>query len=265
MGSLGAGMIKVSQTAFDLVDAAVPEDVFAFADRHFEQVLLDVGDGPRAVGGAAGAIAYYPADTESRTRVPCSHELTVFTILQSNLSGLLDTASCDRSVLQPLAGRLTEIDAATRTLKRIWLASETLGPSATLFMDGLILEFVAIVADSPTISPLGTDHLEDRRIGRVVEYIEANLREDLSITSLAGVAELGPSQFSRVFKTTTNKTVWEFVRDRRIVRANHLLHETELPINQISNETGFAHQNHMTNVFRSRLSMTPGQIRRTRH
>jgi len=54
------------------------------------------------------------------------------------------------------------------------------------------------------------------QVRRVVEYMEANLLEDIRLTELAGVAGLSPSQFARAFKASVGLTPHRWLVEQRI-------------------------------------------------
>jgi AraC family transcriptional regulator len=65
----------------------------------------------------------------------------------------------------------------------------------------------------------GDGALDERRLKRVVEYVEANLGSPLTIHGLAAVAALSPFHFLRSFRRSTGVTPHEFVQCRRMDRA----------------------------------------------
>jgi len=104
--------------------------------------------------------------------------------------------------------------------------------------------------------------LSEWRMNRTREIIEARLSEQLTLAELAADACMGPDHFGRLFKRTAGISLYQFVIQRRIDRARHLLAETNLPIAQIALECGFADQVHLTRVFGRAVGTTPAAFRR---
>lgn len=100
-----------------------------------------------------------------------------------------------------------------------------------------------------------------RMLSRVIDYIEAHLHEDMRISDLASAACLSRYHFSRAFKASTGRTPIEYVLERRLRRAEHLLRETDESLAAVAFNSGFSSQSHMTSAFRKQLGVTPGQIR----
>ena len=93
------------------------------------------------------------------------------------------------------------------------------------------------------------------------DYVEAHLDDDLSLTTLAGIACLSPYHFSRSFKQATSVGPQRYVIQRRLERAKRLLRQTHQPLAWIAQEAGFADQSHLTQIFRREIGVTPGRFR----
>lgn len=260
-GSFGLSLMRVHQDPIDLIDPAVPDEVFMRADNDLGEVLFDIGHGIVSTPGKSGSITYYPAYTEVRTRVAVPHTVTALAFEQEKLKSIMASTDCEATAFDPLASKMTTHPQASKLMDEMWRVVVNDGPAAGLYLDGLTLQFIALMACDASIAPIGADHVEDRRITRAIDYIEAHLDQPLNIAELAHVAALSPSQFSRVFKATTEQAVWAFVQRRRIERARTLLLHTPLPIGEIAFECGFSSQNHMTNLIKRHLGITPGALR----
>ncbi len=262
-GSFDVSMIDVEQTAIDVVDAPVPEIVFIGAWTNDIDVSVDLGEGwrhNRAV--SANALTAIPPSTEARFRVSDAHRITTLAIPEPVLRRLLDDVGLDAGAFSRFYGALHHRPDATRLLGEIWRASERCGPAANLWLDGLTMRFMSLVADVPALSPVGDAPREAVRVRRVLEYIDAHLEEPLTVAELAGVAALGPSRFSRTFKATLGVTVWHHVQLRRCERAQALLRMTGLPVAEIARRSGFAHRSHLARSLRRYCGRAPGELRR---
>jgi AraC family transcriptional regulator len=110
-----------------------------------------------------------------------------------------------------------------------------------------------------TLAPSNGLSLE--RLGRVRDYIEAHLDDDLSLTTLADIASLSSYHFSRSFKEATGVGPQRYVIQRRIECAKTLLRRTHQPLALIAQKAGFADQSHLTSIFRREIGVTPGRFR----
>jgi AraC family transcriptional regulator len=103
--------------------------------------------------------------------------------------------------------------------------------------------------------------LSRRQIKLVKDYIEAHLSENLSLEDLARQLDFSPYHFMRLFRQATGQSPYQFILWRRVERAKTLLQKTELPLAQVALESGFAHQSHLSRVFKQHLGLTPKSFR----
>jgi AraC family transcriptional regulator len=103
--------------------------------------------------------------------------------------------------------------------------------------------------------------LSGRKLRLVLGYIEDNLTRDLSLRTLASLADIGISQFKKAFRESRGVPVHQYVIQRRVDRAATLLRNSRLPIGQIATEVGFAHQSHLARHLRRVTGVSPNQLR----
>lgn len=101
-----------------------------------------------------------------------------------------------------------------------------------------------------------------KRLQRVLDYIAANVSHDLSLDVLAGVANMSPHYFCRMFKVSTGLTPHQYVLAERINRAKQILAEDEATIAEVALRFGFASQSHFTSVFHRHTGTTPRRYQR---
>lgn len=93
-------------------------------------------------------------------------------------------------------------------------------------------------------------------------YIAAHLHATIRMVDLAGVVQLGPYRFKRVFKASFGCTPHQYVIRRRVERARSLMIMSNDPLSQISAECGFVDQSHLSNLFHKIVGARPGTWRR---
>lgn len=134
-------------------------------------------------------------------------------------------------------------------------------PLGNLFAESLIQTFTLHVLSNYTNASaapaVATGGLAGYRLNRVVEFIHANLENDISLADLAAMADLSAFHFSRAFRKTTGKTPQQYVMQQRLERAKLLLARPELPIVEVSLRSGFKNQSHFTSWFRKYTNFTP--------
>jgi YesN/AraC family two-component response regulator len=99
-------------------------------------------------------------------------------------------------------------------------------------------------------------------ISKTIKYIELNLSEELSLTTLSRVANLSKYHFCRLFKKRTGLTPMKFVSKKRIERAKELLKREDITISTIAFEVGFNDIGHFVKKFKSYTGLTPTSYRK---
>jgi AraC family transcriptional regulator len=97
---------------------------------------------------------------------------------------------------------------------------------------------------------------------RVLEHIEAQLADDLSLQSLAAIVDLSPFYFARAFRQSVGSSPHQFILARRIQRAKEFLAKPNVPIAVIARATGFSDPAKLARAFRKATGMTPSACRR---
>jgi AraC family transcriptional regulator len=105
-------------------------------------------------------------------------------------------------------------------------------------------------------------YLSQRKLQRVLDYIDANLRDDMALADLAKLVAMSPGHFAHLFRHTTGLPPHRFVLERRIERAKALLRDTDLPITEIAQQVGCASHSHLSVMFHRDTGLTPSDYRR---
>jgi AraC family transcriptional regulator len=118
-------------------------------------------------------------------------------------------------------------------------------------------------ADHEGAAPMKPPARDLSQIGldRAIEYIDVSLDRNLSIESIAGVAELNPICFARAFRRRLGVAPHQYVLEKRVDRAKELLSSTEMPIVGVALDTGFSSQSHFASKFKRVVGVTPKQYR----
>ncbi|WP_343963927.1 helix-turn-helix domain-containing protein [Kribbella koreensis] len=101
----------------------------------------------------------------------------------------------------------------------------------------------------------------DDRLLRAIEYIDRNLRADLSVAVLARESTLSVSRFAHLFRTQLATTPQQFVERRRLDTAARLLELTTRPVAAIATEVGFPDPLYFSTRFRRLTGHSPTHYR----
>jgi len=111
---------------------------------------------------------------------------------------------------------------------------------------------------------LRREGLDQRRLFRVLDYVEANLEGDLTIGRMASIACLSSSHFARAFKQAVGQSPHHYVSAQRLDRAKTLLMHGDRPLVDIALALGFSCQANFTRAFKQVTGQAPGQFRHNR-
>lgn len=92
---------------------------------------------------------------------------------------------------------------------------------------------------------------------RVFEHIDDRLCGTLRLTELAALARLSDDHFLRSFKAAVGVTPHQYVLATRIARSRKLLEQSDSPIAEVAQATGFRGASHFSAVFRAHVGVSP--------
>ena len=104
--------------------------------------------------------------------------------------------------------------------------------------------------------------LTSLQLQKIIEYVNANLSQDLKLAELAKVINVSPPYFGRLFKQSMDISPHQYVLQCRIKKAKTLLAQGKLPVKQIVQTIGFYDQSHFSRVFRKYVGVTPKQYQK---
>ena len=109
--------------------------------------------------------------------------------------------------------------------------------------------------------PWRASPLDQRRLKRTLDFVDANIDAMLSIGVLASVAAYSPFHFARSFRLATGWSPHQYVTARRLEHARALLLEGEgSTVGSIAQRCGFTNVGHFRRLVRSRFGLLPSQI-----
>lgn len=92
-------------------------------------------------------------------------------------------------------------------------------------------------------------------------YIIDNLDKPITVKNVAEHLHISERHLSRIFNQELGQSFSTFIRKERIRKAGILLSESNIPIKDIAEQTGFSSVHYFTNVFSKEMDMPPGQFR----
>ncbi|MBO6240133.1 MAG: response regulator [Butyrivibrio sp.] len=120
---------------------------------------------------------------------------------------------------------------------------------------------------SKAVFTLLTDNdssISDRALKRVIDYIDEHLSDELSLTALAEVGGFNSSYLSRLFKQEMQRTLSDYILDKRIALAKNLLETPGIQIQAVAEKTGYISPHSFTRAFKMATGLSPTEYREMR-
>uniref|UniRef100_UPI00403F8DFD helix-turn-helix domain-containing protein n=1 Tax=Microcoleus sp. OTE_8_concoct_300 TaxID=2964710 RepID=UPI00403F8DFD len=116
--------------------------------------------------------------------------------------------------------------------------NDKLNPSEYLETQGIILQLLSRFMDADNFKSTSFQKIPSKVLD-AIEYLQTNLHTNLTVAQLAERANHNADYFSRIFLESTGERPLQYLRNKRIERAQVLLSTTEMAFSQIAEETGF--------------------------
>ena len=102
---------------------------------------------------------------------------------------------------------------------------------------------------------------DSRRILKVKNYINENYMYELKLATLADLANMSPSAFSRFFKLHTGRTLSDYIIDIRMGVATRLLLDTNDTIAEVGFNCGYNNLSNFNRIFKRKKGCSPSEFR----
>ena len=251
---------KGENEAFTPDDVTVPQHYFAMnAGPAFDWEWKD-GKTFRTHRYDTGDLWVNPAGVPFSHRINGRNQFVLLTLDPSKIPELLpDQPLLERQVFR--RQHQCQDKHLQALIQALLIEAEMGGPNGRLYADtlstALATHFVNHYSIDCPIDFSSLHPIERQRLGRIVDYIEANLTEEISLSDLALEAGLSKFHFSRLFKDAIGVTPHKYVVKRRIEQAAQVLRRGDVTIAQVAHRFGFTDQSHFTRVFKQVKGVTP--------
>lgn len=105
------------------------------------------------------------------------------------------------------------------------------------------------------------ENISNEKILKVIQDIEQNYADTLSLSEMSKMVYYSPSYLSRYFKKTTGVDFTHFIINVRLKHAIEDLCYTDEPITKIALKNGFSSDKYFNQVFKDHFDMTPNKYR----
>jgi len=103
--------------------------------------------------------------------------------------------------------------------------------------------------------------VQNGKVLSIIELMEANLAEPLSLVDVAGRVGLSRRQIERLFRQEMGRSPARYYLEIRLDRARHLLIQSSMPVVEVAVACGFVSASHFSKCYRELYERSPQQER----
>ncbi|MGF9691602.1 GlxA family transcriptional regulator [Rhizobium sp. 0TCS1.26] len=106
--------------------------------------------------------------------------------------------------------------------------------------------------------------VQNSKVLSIIELMESNLAEPLSLVEIADDADLSRRQIERLFRQEMGRSPARYYLEIRLDRARHLLVQSSMPVVEVAVACGFVSASHFSKCYREVYNRSPQQERAER-
>ena len=110
--------------------------------------------------------------------------------------------------------------------------------------------------------PQASEKAGSKTILQLTRFLQEHLSEEISLSLLAGEFHLSAQYISQLFKSEIGVNFLSYLTNIRMNRAKKLLASTDLPISEVSQQSGYADYRVFTKAFKKAEGVMPSQYRK---
>ena len=112
-----------------------------------------------------------------------------------------------------------------------------------------------------TVFPKIPNYLPEKRVQVLLDYIQTNYKDKITIETLAKTASISKTEVLRCFKSIIGLSPINYLNSYRLQKAAQLLINTENNIQEIATECGFDDNSYFSKLFKKNYHVTPHSFR----
>lgn len=122
-----------------------------------------------------------------------------------------------------------------------------------------------LVAFGRSICPTDRQATETDPLDAILSELQHSFSSDYSVQELADRCHVSVGRFSMLFKARTGVSPQRYLIDLRLTRAQQLLRDTHLSIQQIAAAVGYGDAFYFSRLFRHHIGLSPSAFRKKAH
>ncbi|WP_306537677.1 AraC family transcriptional regulator [Megasphaera sp.] len=158
----------------------------------------------------------------------------------------------------PILRQPQEADSLYNVSCRLRRAWSYTGPEGNILQEALFSEFLIHLWMAMKTQKIGfvKKKQQHQKIAHIVDYLENNLTDDLSIPALAKRFYMSPDYLMHLFKSETGMTAGSYITARRLQKARRLMQEGRA-LTELCYECGFTNYSTFYRAWKKRYHTSP--------
>ena len=115
--------------------------------------------------------------------------------------------------------------------------------------------------NSAGVENKGKAGVTNERMEKFLRYIQENYSNNISLSELAESGNVSKSECLRCFKASLDTTPARYIMDFRLYKGAELLRNSDMPIQNIADITGFGQASYFGKCFKEKTGMSPKEYR----
>ena len=162
-------------------------------------------------------------------------------------------------------GQTLDFPEMSRLLRQVWEYNGE-GIPAKLFYEAKVAEAVSLVYEhgkhSQNILSAKISKQDRDALCNVTSYIHDHFNSAPPLDTLARIACMGTTKLKTSFKHVYQRTISEYIQERRMSHAEMLLSSTDLTVDQVASAVGYSNAGRFAANFKNNTGLFPSEYRK---
>ena len=217
-----------------------------------ERIVIRFIDG-REIRPALGSVCIIPPRLSFVITGKDAYSLTCIKCLGSLADSMMNACGLTRPVFSVHPRSTEALNRFITYINEDIKSVENLNRASSAFYD-LVIETMYAVEKEPERKPVILAQ-------KIKKYVDDNLHEEISVTSIAKAFYLSETHVIRIFRDKYAETPKQYILRKKIDEAKRMLLETSLQIKEIAMILHFADSYHFSHTFKRYTKYSPEKFR----
>ena len=127
--------------------------------------------------------------------------------------------------------------------------------------EGILLDYVPVVRQLQSIRSIKSETKKDllRKLSKGKEFIDSNYLLEIDIAMVAIESNMSQYHFFRLFKDVYGVSPYQYIKQKRMQKANDIMQQTRLPLAQLAMEVGYSDIFSFSKAYKQHFGCSPTQ------